>query len=59
MTTAANVLDTAQSEVCRVLNADTRLGDTVTITTNQRVHNVVFDEYFGHEILITAEKKEG
>jgi hypothetical protein len=55
------VLDATQAAVYTVLNADTKLSGAVTQSLVQSVHNVDLPggEYFGHEITLEAEKKEG
>jgi len=59
-------LDATQAAVYTALNTDTKIGDTVTQSLVRRVHNVALSggeyvggEYFGHEVIIEAEKKEG
>ena len=54
-------LDATQAAVYSALNVDTKITNTVTQSLVQRVHNVSLPggEYFGHEIIIEAEKKEG
>jgi len=58
--------DAAQAAVYTALNVDTKIGDTTTQSLVQRVHNVALSggqyvggEYFGYELIIEAEKKEG
>lgn len=64
--TEVEKLDAAQAAVYTALNADTKLCDSASQSLVQRVHNVALSggeyaggEYFGHEIIIEAEKKEG
>lgn len=52
-------LDNTQAAVYTALNVDTSITSTVTLSSVERVHNVSFGEYFGHEMLISAEKQEG
>jgi len=61
LTTEVEVLDATQSAVYTALNVDSSLTSTVTLSSIDRVHGIRIPggEYFGHEILITAEKKEG
>ena len=55
----ATALDNAQAAMYTALNEDTSITSTVTLSVIDRVRNVRIGEYFGHEILIAAEKKEG
>ena len=54
-------LDATQAAVYTALNVDTKITNTVSQSLIQRVRNVSLPggEYFGHEITIAAEKKEG
>ena len=54
-------LDATQAAVYTALNVDTTITNTVTQSLIRSVRNVsiVGGEYFGHEIIIEAEKKEG
>lgn len=54
-------LDTAQAAVYTALNVDTTLTNTVTLSLIDDIRGVSLPggEYFGHEIIIVAEKKEG
>ena len=54
-------LDATQAAVFIALNADTKLNNTVTQSLVQSVNDIALTggEYFGHEIIIEAEKKEG
>ena len=61
ITKEAEKLDATQAAVYTALNVDTSITSTVTLSLLERVHSVMLPggEYFGHELLITAEKKEG
>ena len=54
-------LDATQAAVYTALNVDTKISNTVTQSLIRSVRNVTLagGEYFGHEIIIEAEKKEG
>jgi hypothetical protein len=59
--TEVEKLDATQAAVYTALNVDTSITSTVTLSWINRIHGITLPggEYFGHEILITAEKKEG
>lgn len=64
--TEVEKLDATQAAVYTALNVDTKIGNTVSQSLVRHVHNVALSggeyvggEYFGHEITIEAEKKEG
>jgi len=54
-------LDATQAAIYTALNVDTKITNTVTQSLIYSVRNVTLTggEYFGHEIIIKAEKKEG
>jgi len=59
--TEVEKLDATQAAVYTALNADTSITSKVTLSYINRIHDITMPggEYFGHEILIVAEKKEG
>lgn len=59
--TEVEKLDATQAAVYTALNEDTSITSTVTLSLIDRIRGVTLSggEYFGHEILIAAEKKEG
>lgn len=59
--TEAEKLDAAQAAVYAALNADTSITNTVTLSIIERIRDITLPggKYFGHEIIIEAEKKEG
>ena len=59
--TEVEKLDATQAAVYTALNADTSITSKVTLSKIERIHGVRLPggEYFGHEIVIIAEKKEG
>lgn len=60
LTTEVEKLDAAQAAVYTALNVDTSITSTVTLSVIEHIRGVALPggEYFGHEILIKAEKKE-
>jgi hypothetical protein len=59
--TEVEKLDATQAAVYTALNADTSLTSTVTLSMINDIRGISLPggEYFGHEIIIGIEKKEG
>ena len=59
--TEAEKLDDTQAAVYTALNVDTSITSTVTLSLLDRIRSVTISsgEYFGHELIIEAKKKEG
>jgi len=61
LTTEVEKLDATQAAVYTVLNVDTSITSTVTLSVVESVRGVRLPggEYFGHEMRIEAQKQEG
>lgn len=59
--TEAEKLDATQAAVYTALNVDTSITSSVTLSILDRIRSVTLSggEYFGHELIIEAGKKEG
>jgi hypothetical protein len=61
LTLEVEKLDAVQAAVFTVLNGNSKLNSTVTQSLIEDIHDITSPggEYFGHEIVISIEKKEG
>lgn len=61
LTSEVEKLDATQAAVFSALNADSKLDSTVTQSLIEDIHDITIPngEYFGHELVIGIEKKEG